>query len=101
MNVSGRRLADVLDQKGANGLRGPGLAKLFAQVLLAHEPGNAGQTLKVHRPGRTGRGEQGEDQINRLVVHRGKIHRMLQAQEDRAHAGKALKPGVGYGDPAA
>ena len=39
-------------------------------------------------------GEQGEDQVHRLVVHGAELHRLLQAHEDAAHAGEPFKPGV-------
>ena len=41
--------------------------------------------------------EQGEDQVDRLVVHGLEVHRLLQAHEDAAHALQALEPGVRHG----
>src|SRR6478609_4865154 len=75
-------------------------AELFGDVLVAEETGDAGQCLEVIGAGAFG-GEQQEDEINRLAIHRFEIDRTIETREQPEDLFQLGQLAMGNGDAVA
>ncbi len=95
---SGCRRPDcgLLHQQSVQGVRAAGLAKLFAQFAVAELARDPRQRPQVLRAGVL-RSEEGEEQINGLVVHGLELDRMFKPYEHATHSAKGFQPRVRHG----
>jgi len=98
--ASGRVAFGGVHQKGEQGVARIRAAQFFANRRVAQQPRDPGQGLEMVGPGRFRRQQQ-KDQIDRLLVHRIEIDRLVQAGEDAVKAVKTDRFAVRNGDAVA
>ena len=92
--ASGRVDDRIADEKGVDGVGGAGLTQLLTQFRRTHGPGYGGQRPEVLCT-LTGRGEKGEQKIDRTIIDGAIGDRRVQTHEDRADARQTLDAGMG------